>query len=218
MPFEIGLEHALTVGAALLISHAVEPRAAPCRQVAFDDEGAHCCAVAVMVRYKRAVRVLAEGQRQAVEELRRTVPGEPVGEPLDLRLELGFERTAHERVRSVGSHQQIATFHIPQRSKDASVLDAHAGVAAEILQKLIELQAPDGRESVAVDIHPFVTVNDPLHRPALQANCEFLVKIRHVALEKRERALREHHAETESSIRRVLFEYFNPPVRKSALD
>ena len=72
MAAEVRREHALAVGAALVVAHAVEPGAIPGRGVAFDDERAHRRAVAIVVGDERAVLVRAEGERQALE--RRVVP------------------------------------------------------------------------------------------------------------------------------------------------
>jgi hypothetical protein len=69
-----------------------------------------------------------------------------------------------------------------------------------------------------LDLHALVAMDDTLDRPGLQPRRQLLVKIRHVAFEKLERAPGEHHAETESRVRRVLLEDLHAPSRKAPLD
>ncbi len=63
--------------------------------------------MAVVVRDKSAVRVLAKRQRQALEHLAGPVPGEAIGEQLDRRLELRRHRAADDRIRSVGADDEV---------------------------------------------------------------------------------------------------------------
>src|SRR6267143_385447 len=88
MPVEIPRKHALAVRARLGVVHSAESRPFPGGLIALDDEGAHRLSMAVVVRDEGTVPVAAEGEREAIESLRRAVPREAVTEQLDLRLKL----------------------------------------------------------------------------------------------------------------------------------
>ena len=102
----------------------------PGRRVAFDQEGAHRRAVAVVVRDPDAMLVGAERERQAVERLGRAIPGELVGEPLDARLELALERAPDHRVEPVRAYDQIRLAQLRERRDLPAVRRLDAGVAA----------------------------------------------------------------------------------------
>ena len=170
------------------------------------------------MRDERAVGVLAEGERQAVERLRRAVPRELVGQPAHARLEFGFARTQHERVDAVGADDQVGLPELGERVHPAAEVRRHARRSALRLQQLVEPEPRDGREAVAVDIDALVVVHDALHRPAFHAQHERAMQCGRVALEKSERPLREHHAETEGRVRGVLLEDLDGPRGEPALD
>src|SRR5439155_151035 len=178
------------------VIHPAECRPFPGGLIAFDDERAHGGGVAVMMGDEGTVRVAAEGEREAIEALRRAVPREAVGEQLDLRLEQGLQRRAHERIRSVCGHHDIRACELVGRRHGAAILDPHARVTALLSQDFLERKAPDGGKAVAVDVHALVAVHDALHRPAFHRRLQGVREPRLIALEKRERAVGEHDPES----------------------
>ncbi len=171
-----------------------------------------------MMSDERPVQVLPKRQTQAVEHLPRAVPGKAIAEPLDLRLESRIKTPPHERIGAICADEQIAVINLVQRLDRAMILDLDAGTCAKLLNELIELQSADRRESIAIDIHPLVAVDDTLHRPRLQAGNELLVEIRHIAFEEGERVQRKDNPEAEGCIRRILLKNSNVRCRKAPLD
>src|SRR5439155_850090 len=188
MPVQIRREDALAVRARLGVIHPAECRPFPGGLIAFDDEGAHRGGVAVTMGDEGTVPVAAEGEREAIEALRRAVPREAVGEQLDLRLEQGSQRRTHERIRSVGAHHDVRACELVGRRHGAAILDPHARVTAQPSQDFLERKAPDGGKAVAVDVHALVAVHDALHRPAFHRRLYGVREPRLIALEKRQRA------------------------------
>src|SRR5712692_6049192 len=189
MPIEIWRKYALAVRARLSVVHPAEPRLLPGGLIAFYDKGAHGLSVAIMVSDKCTVLVAAEGEREAIERLRRAVPREAVGEQLDLRLKQPLQRRAHERIRSVRADHGVRACELVERGHDAAILDPHAGITALLSQDFLERKTPDGGKAVAVDIHALVAVDDALHRPALHRRLQGVRELRLIALEKRQRAV-----------------------------
>jgi len=75
--------------------------------------------MAVVVRDERTVPVRAERQRQAIEGLRRAVPGEAVAEHLDPGFELRREAVAHQRIRAVGADDEVGVREFVERGDRA---------------------------------------------------------------------------------------------------
>src|SRR5204863_8473487 len=99
MPVQIRREDALAVRARLGVIHPAECRPFPGGLIAFDDEGAHCGGVAVMMGAEGTGRAGAEGEREAIEALRRAVPREGAGEQPGPRPAPGWQAGTHERLR-----------------------------------------------------------------------------------------------------------------------
>ena len=149
------------------------------------------------------VVALAEGEREALEDLARAVPDELVGEHLDLRLE---RQPASDRgVEAIRAHEKVAF--LRQVGDDPVELQAYSRRLASVLQDLQELEPRDPREAVAVDVDLDVAVHDALDRPALHCRREPRVHRGLVPGEELERALREHHAEAEGGAARVLLDH-----------
>src|SRR5438552_79694 len=217
MPVQIRREDALAVRARPGVVHAAERRLLPGGLVAFDDEGAHGGGVAVMMGDEGTVPVAAEGEREAIEALRRAVPREAVGEQLDLRLEQGSQRRTHERIRSVGAHHDVRACELVGRRHGAAILDPHARVTAQPSQDFLERKAPDGGKAVAVDVHALVAVHDALHRPAFHRRLYGVREPRLIALEKRQRAVGEDDPESVGCPFGILLGDLDPPGRMAAL-
>src|SRR3981081_2720985 len=156
MPVEIRCEYPLAIRPRLSVVHPAESRFLPGGLIAFDDKGAHEPSVAVMVSDKCTVLVAAKGEREAIERLRRAVPGEAVGEQLDLRLKPRLQRRSHERIRSVGADHDVRVRELVERRHTAAIFDLHARVTAQLLQDFLERKTSDGGKAVAVDIHALV--------------------------------------------------------------
>src|SRR5882762_10628923 len=107
MSVEIRREYPLAVRARLSVIHPAESGPFPGGLIAFDDEGAHHPSMAVMVSDKGTVLVAAEGEREAIERLRRAVPCEAIAEQLDLRLERRLQCRTHQGIRSVGADHDV---------------------------------------------------------------------------------------------------------------
>src|SRR5258706_417384 len=217
MPVEIRCEYPLAVRARLGVVHPGEPRFLPGGLIAFDDKGAHAPGVAVMVSDECTVLVAAKGEREAIERPRRAVPGEAVGEQLDLRLKPRLQRRSHERIRSVGADHDVRARELAERIHSAAIFDLHASVAAQLLQDFLERKTPDGGKTVAVDVHALVAVHDALHRPAFHLRLQDPRQLRFVALQKRQRALGENDPEPVGRAFRVLLGDLDPPGRMAAL-
>src|SRR6185503_9300034 len=125
--------------------------------------------------------------------------------------ELRFELPTHERMNPVRPDQQIRRAQFGKPIDAPAEFDLDAGVMAEVLEEAVELETGDRREAVAVDVDRLAPVDDSLDRPILHPRQELRVQVGSVALEKRQRALREHHAEAERRIGGVLLVDMNLP-------
>src|SRR5438445_2028773 len=217
MPVEIRCEYPLAVRARLGVIHPAESRPVPGELIAFDDKGAHRPSVAVMVSDKRTVLVAAEGEREAVERLRGAVPREAVGEQLDPRLKQLLQCPSHQRIRSVSPDDDVGAIELLERRHGAAIPDFHAGVTAQFSQDFLERKTPDGGKAVAVDVDALVAVHDALHRPALHRRLHDIRELRLIALEKRQRAVGEHHPESVGRPFGILLGDLDPPGRIAAL-
>ena len=79
MPVKVGRENALAIGSALGIRHARKPYLGEGGSIAFNDEGAHCRAISIVMGDKTSGNGLAESQSESVEQFGRAVPGETIG-------------------------------------------------------------------------------------------------------------------------------------------
>src|SRR5712691_1111519 len=217
MPVEIRRKYPLAVHARLSVVHPAEPRPFPGGLIAFDDKGAHGGGVAVMVSDKCSVLGAAEGEREALERLRRAVPREAVAEQLDLRLKLRLQRRSHERIRSVGADHDVCACELVERRHGAAILDPHASVTAQLSEDFLERKTPDRGKPVAVDVHALVAVHDALHRPAFHRRLYDIRELRLIALEKRQGALGEHDPESVSRPFGILLGDLDAPGRIAAL-
>src|SRR6267154_1864918 len=217
MPVQIPRKHALAVRARLRVVHPAECRLFPGGLVAFDDEGAHVGRMAVMVRDKGTVLVAAEGEREAIERLRRAVPCEAIAEQLDLRLERRLQCRTHKGIRSVSADHDVRGGELVERAHGAAMLDPHAGITAQVPQDLLQRQAPDRGKAVAVDVHALVAMHDALNRPAFHRRLHDARELRLIALEKRERPVGEYDPESVGRPFGILLGDLDPPGRIAAL-
>ena len=100
-------KHPFEEPAGLAASHGLEPRLAPRRLRAFDDEGAGLTVELVGVGGEEPERVRHERQRQAMKELRRAEPDVLIAPLRNLWLKEIDVRSAHQAVGAVGTHQQV---------------------------------------------------------------------------------------------------------------
>jgi hypothetical protein len=168
----------------------------------------------VMVRVEKAGVVLHEGLRERVERFRRAEPGEFVAERRDSRAEI--RRLADRRIGAVGGDDQIVILRV-FRADVFFEFNGHPRLFQPAAQQLQEFQAPDRRETDAVDHYRRAAQHHGDVGPCFHRRGDALVGLGIVRAQEFERAFREHDAEAEGGIARVLLDDSHLPTGKLAL-
>jgi hypothetical protein len=184
-----------------------------------DQEGAHARAVAVMVGAEHAVFGLAEGQRQAVEDLAGAVPDEAVGTQVGLGAELGLVLVAHPRERAVGADHQVGTGQrrIIERRHLAVELDSYAQRLGMGVQRLSNSSRP-------IAAKPLPVIGTGVSLCTMVRLGQVSIKRRQqlvhrlvVGAQELQRPVGEHHAETPGRVARAALEHHDVMRRILAL-
>ena len=137
-------EQLLAEREALLLLQLIQPRRAPHRLRALDDERRHPLVVGVCVRVEEPVLGLAEGEGERVEDM---VGAEPdVLAALGLHLCAEVAEASHEAVRAVGADDEIGLGQLLDLDTE---LERDAQLATPVLQDLEQPLAGDRGEGVA---------------------------------------------------------------------
>ena len=217
MPSQRGREHVFAVGQGIGLIPGGEARALPGGGVALDDEGAHRRRMPVVVGVEGARLVLDEGLRQGLEALGGAEPAELVGEIPDRSAERLAVSAPHVRIDSVGGDDEIVAHEFFFFCEGSAVFRGNPDTGQLPLQQLQEFQPADRREADAVYAHRGAAVHDHQVGPRFHLRGDALVGLGVILAQEFERAVREHHAEAEGRIGRVLLDDADLPVGMLAL-
>ena len=117
--------------------HIGEPIGIKTLLIAFDDEGTHLRAVAIVVRVEHTLLTSQESLRQRIEDARCSKPGKMIGEVIHARLECRLIAPTQQRIETICAYHQVGIgFHFCNRVR--GMLKAHfdAKLARPLLQQL----------------------------------------------------------------------------------
>src|SRR5437763_2964998 len=206
MPAEIFREHSLANVPRLGFAHLAETRTLEACLVELDDERAHVARVAVMMGIAVPEFGRAEGLSQCFEALRRAEPRKPVPQLAYKRSEFARQGLPQERVRAVRPHDEIGTVKLLDALDPAAVFGLDPDRAGTRLKNPQQLQPTHRRKADAVDRNPRSAMHDGDVLPDLEMRHDGVVSPGVVLLEELQRAVGEHHAETEGRVRAVLLD------------
>src|SRR5436305_4584433 len=138
--------------AGFSVRHFLETCARPSLRVAFDDESARCLVKFIRVRGEDARIGFAEGERQAVKELMRSVPDIFIRAYAQLRLEEFVVALSDCAIDSIRADEQVAVCGVRAGVRDLRAkIQINAKMLATALQNLQELDARDAGKAVAAN-------------------------------------------------------------------
>ena len=171
----------------------------------------------VVVGIEAAILVLDKGLRQGLEALGGAEPTELVGEIPDRGAERLAVRAPYERIDPVGSDDEIVAHQFFFFCKSSAVFRGNPDTGQLPLQQLQEFQPADRREADAVYAHRGAAVHDHQVGPRFHLRGDAPVGLGVILAQEFECAVREHHAEAEGGIGRVLLDDADLPVGLLAL-
>ncbi len=167
-----------------------------------DDEGAAAGGVAVVMRVHRAEGRIDEGLGQRVEVAGRAVPDEAVLLVGDPGAEIA--QRPDDGIEPVGPDHQIGR---GQRLEPRAIFGHHPQRRSPPLQEPQKVEPADPGKADPVQHHPGAAVDDVDIAPAGQMRLDQRHRGRVVCRQEPQRLVRQHHAEAEGRIGRVLFHH-----------